>query len=44
MAEQRSPGIHPFDEVVDDRLGRTPGSTASVERSAARLLAVAGGA
>jgi 4-hydroxy-tetrahydrodipicolinate reductase len=41
MAEPRSPGIHPFDEVVDDRLAGSAGG--SIERSAAPILAAAGG-
>jgi 4-hydroxy-tetrahydrodipicolinate reductase len=40
MAEPRSPGIHPFDEVVDDRLA---GSAGAIDGSAAELVAVAGG-
>jgi 4-hydroxy-tetrahydrodipicolinate reductase len=49
MAAPRSPGIHPFDEVVDDRLAGA-GSTASVgavgaaEQPIPTLAAVAGGA
>jgi hypothetical protein len=47
MAEPRSPGIHPFDEVVDDRLAGSAGaagSAGSVERPGPVLLVVAGGA
>ncbi|MEO8229567.1 MAG: dihydrodipicolinate reductase C-terminal domain-containing protein [Chloroflexota bacterium] len=40
MAEPRTPGIHLFDEVVDDRLAGSAGG--SIERSAA-ILATAGG-
>ncbi|MDP9483359.1 MAG: hypothetical protein M3P84_09075 [Chloroflexota bacterium] len=41
MAEPRSPGIHSFDEVVDERLA---GSARSTDRSAERLVAAAGDA
>ena len=44
MAEPRSPGIHRFDEVVDDRLAGSVGSpSGSIEPASARLVALAGG-